>query len=128
MGNIDTGGKSDKSATLQLWKGIGYIATGMVLIILALTFSGIALDQLSQHPGINPIAPTAIFFMTLITGTVWGGIFIWEGTVLTELREYPKSPTQYGAGYRLAKLIIVILSKTIFRRHKWRWQRIKAPI
>ena len=116
MGNIDTGGKSDKAATLQLWKGAGYIATGMVLIILALTFSGIALDALSQYAEINPIAPTAIFFMTLITGTV------------TELRGYPKSPTQYGAGYRLAKLIIIILSKTVFRRHKFRWQRIKAPI
>jgi len=128
MGNIDTGGKSDKAATLQLWKGAGYIATGMVLIILALTFSGIALDALSQYAEINPIAPTAIFFMTLITGTVWGGILIWKGIVLTELRGYPKSPTQYGAGYRLAKLIIIILSKTVFRRHKFRWQRIKAPI
>jgi hypothetical protein len=118
----------DKAATLQVWKGIGYIATGMVLIILALTFSSITLDTLSQHAEINPIAPTAIFFTVLITGTVWGGIIIWKGIVLTELRGYPKSPTQYGAGYRLAKLIIVILSKTIFRRHKWRWQRIKTPI
>ena len=115
-----------RAATVQLWKGLGYIATGMVLIILALTFSGIALDQLSQQPGINPIAPTAVFLMTFITGSVWGGILIWKGTVLTELRGYPKSPAQYDTGYRLAKLIVIILSKTIFRSHKFRWQRIKA--
>ena len=116
--------KTRGASTLRFWKGLGYIATGMVVIILALVFSGIALDSLQQQAEAAPMAATAVFFMVVITGTAWGGILIWKGFGLIDLSISRDSPEQYGTGYRLAKLLVVLLSKTIFRHHKFRWQRI----
>ena len=64
---------------LQFWKGLGYIATGMVLIIISLVFSGIAWTFLEPQPEINQIATDAVFWMVVITGTIWGSILIWKG-------------------------------------------------
>jgi len=122
---MSTEAQTKRAAKLLFWKGLGYIATGMVLIILALVFSGIAFTSLAQ-PEVHPARPSAVFFMVLITGTVWGGILVWKGFGLTESSISRRSPEQYGTSYRLAKLIVIVLSKTIFRHHRFRWQRIKA--
>jgi len=59
-------------------KPFGYMLTGMALIINALMFSGMAYTYLEQS-GAHEMAPTVVFWVTLLTGTIWGAVLIWKG-------------------------------------------------
>lgn len=68
-----------RAERLAFFKGLGYIATGISLITLSLVFSGLAFNYLGEFPTVNPVAPSVIFWITLLTGTVWGSILVWKG-------------------------------------------------
>lgn len=79
-----------------IWKGVGYIFTGLALILMAFTFSGLALSYLDTFPGVNPSAPVAVFLVTLLTGIIWGSVFIWKGGfMILPSRRKPTSQKEY---------------------------------
>ena len=74
--------KARKAKVARFWKGLGYIATGVVGIVLAVVFSGMTLSFMVEQPEPRPILAITLFLVALITGSTWAGILIWKGISL----------------------------------------------
>lgn len=64
-----------------LFKHLGYLLGGMSLVIMTLFMLGYVMDELVQIFGLTtmPFLASLVPLVIMVTGTAWGGYFIWKG-------------------------------------------------